>query len=80
MKQGLLLISILTLILVVSGCTNPLSDENILESAYDLCKNKAVLCSEGIPAVAAAFQDACFEIYYYTGNTTMLLDFTRDMC
>jgi hypothetical protein len=44
------------------------------------CYDKAKECSEGIPAVRDQFRKTCYELYYYTGNSTEILDFMGEMC
>ena len=43
-------------------------EEITLKEARQLCYDKANECDEGIPAIRAEFRNACFQIYYYTGD------------
>jgi len=82
----------LTLLLVsavfISGCTSYSSediqkanpDEISEATALNMCNQRAKECSAGIPAIEMEFKNACWQIYYYTGNKAEILDFAQDMC
>ena len=81
------------MVLLISGCTNMTYDHSqetldevnqdmqvSLETSYRMCREKAKTCSEGIPAIEMEFRNVCWELYYYTGNATEVLDFANTMC
>lgn len=88
-KKLVMPLVLVSLVLVISGCTSSYSAEDIKntnpdeiskETALKMCYYRAEGCSEGIPAVEDAFKQACYELYYYTGNSSEIWAFAEDMC
>ncbi len=81
MKKTQVVIIVLVCVVLLSGCMPPTGDDSNskAKTAYRECVKKAEECTKA-PRVRAEYTNACWKIYYNTGDAEEIYDFMEGIC